>query len=195
MRQIILASSSPRRITLLKDLFQNLKVRTSKYQENNAEKLNPEKLAEKHALGKARDVASHYNKGIVIGADAFVVLEGEVLGKPKDENDAFLMLKKQNNRWTEVISGVAVIDIDNKKEYIGHEITKVKMNYMADEEIRNYIKTKDPLDKAGAFGMQSRGAVFVERIEGCFSNVVGLPLPRLRKMLKQCGVEIFVRKL
>jgi septum formation protein len=191
MRQIILASSSPRRKKLLSPLIKNLKIVPSSFEENNSEKINPKKLAEKHAVGKARDVAKKFKSGVVIGADAFVVLDGEILGKPKDEEDAFFMLKKQSGRWTDVISGIAVVDIDNSKEYVEHEITKVKMNRMSDDEIWRYIKTKDPLDKAGAFGMQDKGAVFVERIDGCYSNVVGLPLPRLRKILKQCGVEIF----
>ncbi|MCM2324946.1 MAG: Maf family protein [Candidatus Woesearchaeota archaeon] len=191
MRQIILASSSPRRKRLLEPLFSNLKIQPSDFEENNSENILPAKLAMKHALGKAREVASRNKSGIVIGADAFVVLDGKVLGKPKDEEDAFEMLKKQNGRWTEVISGVAVIDIDNDKEYAEYELTKVKMNKMTDEEILAYINTKDPMDKAGAFGMQDKGAVFVEKIDGCFSNVVGLPLPLLRKMLKKIGIEVF----
>lgn len=191
MRKIILASGSPRRKRLLEPLFEDLVICPSDFEENNSEKISPVKLAKKHALGKARDVAKKFKNGIVIGADAFVVLNGEVLGKPKNEKDAFLMLKKQNGKWTKVITGVAVIDIENRKEYVETETTLVKMNKMTDREILDYIKTKDPMDKAGSFGMQDKGAVFVEKINGCYSNVVGLPLPRLRKMLKKCGVEIF----
>lgn len=191
MKQVILASSSPRRKKLLSPIIKNLKIVPSSFIENNSEKIYPKKLAEKQAIGKARDVAKKFKSGIVIGADAFVVLDGEILGKPKGKKDAFDMLKKQNGKWTNVISGVAVIDIDNSKEYVEHEITKVKMNDMNDDEIWRYIKTKDPLDKAGSFGMQDKGAVFVEKINGCYSNVVGLPLPRLRKILKKCGVEVF----
>jgi septum formation protein len=191
VRQVILASSSPRRKRLLEPLFKDLIIEPSDFEENNYEKISPIKLAHKHALGKAKDVASRHSSGIVIGADAFVVLDGKVLGKPKDEEDAFLMLKAQNGRWTKVITGVAVIDIGKKKEIVEHEITKVKMNRMSDDEIWGYIGTGDPMDKAGSFGMQDKGAVFVEKIDGCYSNVVGLPLPRLRKMLKKCGVEVF----
>jgi septum formation protein len=189
--KIILASNSPRRKKLLKPIFKNLIIHPSSFQENNEEKINPKKLVEKHALEKAKDVANSYKSGIIIGADTIVVFNGKVLGKPKNKNDAFNMLKKQNGMWTKVISGISVIDIKKNKKYVEHEITKVKMNVMTDEEILNYIKTKDPFDKAGAFGMQDKGAIFVEKIDGCFSTVVGLPLPKLRNMLKKCGIKIF----
>jgi septum formation protein len=192
MRQIILASSSPRRKKFFTDLFgNNFTVHPSSYEENNDLNMPPEKLTEKHAIGKARNVAKHYRTGVVIAADAFVVLNNEILGKPKDEKDAFNMLKEQSGQWTKVISGLAVIDIDNRKEYIEHETTKVLMAKMTDDEIIDYIKTKDPMDKAGAFGIQDRGTIFVEKIEGCYSNVVGLPLPRLHKILRKTGIKIF----
>jgi septum formation protein len=192
MRQIILASSSPRRKKMFNDLFgNNFIVHPSSYEENNSLKLPPVKLAEKHAYGKAKDVAKHYKSGVVIAADVFVVLNNKVLGKPKDEEDAFKMLKSQSGKWTEVISGLVVIDIDNKKEYIEHEITKVKMAKVTEEEIRAYIKTKDPLDKAGAFGIQDKGTILVEKINGCYSNVTGLPLPRLHKIFRKIGIKIF----
>jgi septum formation protein len=192
MRKIILASSSPRRKKFFTDLFgNNFMVHPSTYEENNNLNIPPEKLAEKHAYGKAKEVASHYKEGVVIAADAFVVLDNKVLGKPKDEEDAFRMLKAQSGKWTKVISGLAVIDIDNNKEYVEHETTKVKMAVVSDDEIKAYIKTKDPLDKAGAFGIQDKGTIFVEKIEGCYSNVVGLPLPRLHKILRKLKIQIF----
>ena len=186
MRKLILASSSLRRKKFMTDLFgSNFIAHPSSYEENNNLNLKPELLAEKHALGKARDVASHYTSGVIIAGDAFVVLNNKILGKPKDEKDAFNMLKKQSEKSTKVISGLAVIDIDNNKEYVEHEITKVKMTKVTDEEILAYIKTKDPMDKAGSFGMQDKGAVFVEKINGCYSNVVGLPLPKLLPISNQ----------
>ncbi len=192
MRKIILASSSPRRKKFFTDLFgSNFVCHPSSYDENNNLNLTPEMLAKKHALGKARDVAKHYTEGVVIAGDAFVVLNNKVLGKPKDEEDAFNMLKMQSGKTTKVISGLAVIDIDNKKEYIEHETTKIKMTKVTDNEIRFYIKTKDPMDKAGSFGMQDKGAVFVEKIDGCYSNVVGLPLPKLLKILRKLKIKIF----
>jgi septum formation protein len=192
MRTIILASSSPRRKKFMEDLFgKKFITHPSNYEENNTLKMDPSDLAELHALGKARDVASHYTSGVVIAGDAFVVLDNKVLGKPKDEKDAFDMLKMQSGKSTQVISGLCVIDIDNNKEYVTHEITKVKMSKVSDEDIRSYIKTKDPLDKAGSFGIQDKGTIFVEKIDGCFSNVVGLPLPKLYKILKKIGIKIF----
>jgi septum formation protein len=180
MRKIILASQSPRRKKLLSTILgDNFETEVSEYEENNNLDISPEELAKKHALGKAADVAKKHNKGVIIGGDVFVVFNNEVLGKPKDEKDAFQMLKKINNNWVKVISGVAVIDIDNNKDYVENETTLVKMANLTDKEIWAYIKTKDPLDKAGSFGMQDKGAVLVEKINGCYSNVVGLPLPKL----------------
>jgi len=117
-RQIILASQSPRRQRLLKTIIDDFKVHVSEYEEYNNLDMIPEDVAKKHAIGKARDVAKHYKSGVVIGGDAFVVLDGKILGKPKDEKDAFDMLKKQSGRWVDVIGGLAVIDIDNNKEYL-----------------------------------------------------------------------------
>lgn len=193
MRQIILASGSPRRKEMIKALFgDNFKVHVSKYEENNNCDLMPIDVAKKHALGKARDVAKHYKSGIVIAGDVFVVFNNEILGKPKDEQDAFLMLKKQQGKQTQVISGLVVIDIDNKKEYIETEITNLQMAELTDKEILRYIKTGDPMDKAGSFGMRpGGGAILVEKVVGCYSNVVGLPLTKLHKILREIGVEIF----
>lgn len=193
MRQIILASGSPRRKEMLKAVFgDNFKVHISEYEENNNLDLSPIELAKKHALGKARDVAKHYKSGIVIAGDVFVVFNNEILGKPKDEKDAFLMLKKQQGKQTQVVSGLVVVDIDTNKEYIETEITNLKMAELTDKEILGYIKTRDPMDKAGSFGMHpSGGAILVEKIEGCYSNVVGLPLPKLHKILRDIGIKIF----
>jgi septum formation protein len=191
MTKIILASSSPRRKKLLESIFDDIIIHPSSYVENNDLDMPPEELAEKHAYGKAKEVSKYYKSGIVIAADAFVVLNNKVLGKPKDEEDAFRMLKLQSGRNTKVISGLAVIDIDNEKEFITHETTKLKMNEMTDEEIRAYIRTKDPMDKAGAFGMQDRGTIFVKKIDGCYSNVVGLPMPKLLDILRKLKIKIY----
>jgi septum formation protein len=192
MRKIILASQSPRRKWLMQGIFgDNFEIHVSEYEEDNNLDMEPTKLAEKHALGKAKDVADKHTTGVVIGGDVFVVYQGKVLGKPVDEEDAFNMLKKILGNIVDVISSIAVIDIDNNKEYVKHVITKVKMNSLTDEEILAYIKTGDPMDKAGSFGMQDKGAVVVEKINGCYSNVVGLPLPTLHKILKKIGIKIF----
>jgi septum formation protein len=191
-KQIILASQSPRRKYLLSTIIgEEFIICKSNYEEDNKLNINPIELAKKHAFGKANDVAKKFDSGIVIGGDVFVVLDGEVLGKPKDEEDAFLMLKKQQGKETLVISGLAVIDIDNNKTYIEHEVTKLKMSKLNDDEILNYINTKDPMDKAGSFGMQDKGGILVEKVNGSYSNVVGLPLNKLHKIFRKIGIKIF----
>ena len=119
MKEIILASKSPRRKRLLSTILgTNFKVHVSKYVEDNGLDLSPEEIAKKHSIGKAKDVAKHYNSGVIIAGDAFVVLNNEVLGKPKDEKDAFLMLKKQSGKWISVIGGLCVLDLNENKEYL-----------------------------------------------------------------------------
>lgn len=192
MKQIILASQSPRRKKLLETIFgDNFKIHISDYKEINNLDSKPIEIAKKHAIGKARDVAKNYKNAIIIGADVFVFFNKEILGKPKDEQDAFLMLKKILGKWVDVISGLAVIDVQSNKEYVDYELTKVKMAKLTDKEIWAYIKTNDPMDKAGSFGMQDKGAILVEKIDGCYSNVVGLPLPKLHKVLKKLKIDIF----
>ncbi|MEM4398137.1 MAG: Maf family protein [Candidatus Woesearchaeota archaeon] len=197
MKKIILASKSERRKKLLEDLFgNNLIIHPSNFDENSIKEKNPVKLAKKLALFKAREVSKFYKEGIIIAADTFVVYEKKnkkvILGKPKNQEDAFNMLKMQSGKKTIVVSGLAVIDLYNKKkEYNDYEITKIKMTKMTDGEIRGYIKTGDPFDKAGSYGMQSKGAVFVDKIEGSFSNVVGLPLTKLLKILRKIKINLF----
>jgi len=192
MRPIILASQSPRRKYLMSTIFgDNFKVHASDFDETDDFDSSPEEVAKNNATGKARDVAKHYDSAIIIAADVFVVHENKILGKPKDAEDAFNMLKKQSGKWIDAMSGLCVIDVDNNKEYYETVITKVKMAKLTDEEIRAYVKTGDAFGKAGGFGMQDKAAILVDEINGCYSNVVGLSLPTLHKILKKIGVKIF----
>jgi len=189
MRKIILASGSKRRIDFFKHLFgENFEVHPSNYKEDYKLKMQPKSLAMHHALMKAKHVAKNYNGGLVIGADTFVLLGNTILGKPKNKTDARKMLKMQSGKTIKVISGLALVDIDNNKHYQDFEITKVKFARMTQKEINNYVKTGEPLGKAGAFAIQEKGAKFIEKIDGCFSNVIGLPLCKLYKLLKKIGV-------
>lgn len=192
MKKIILASASPRRKELLKILIgDNFEIKTSDYEENNSLDLPPKDLVLFHSLEKGRDVAKKLSEGIVISADTIVAFENEVLGKPKTVGNAKEMLDKINGQWVEIITGLAVIDIVSKKEFQHFEIAKVKIKQMSNQEIDNYIKTGEPLDKAGAFAVQGKGAVLIEKTEGDFYSVVGLPLFRLNELLAQAGVNIF----
>ena len=172
----------------------NFEVKTSAYEEDNTLAMTPKDLVLCHSLEKGRDVAKQLSEGVVIGADTVVVFNEQVLGKPRNEDEAREMLEKISGRVVEVISGIAVIDVETKKELQEFQITKVKMKRMSNDEIADYIKTGEPLDKAGAFAVQDKGAVFIEKIDGCYFNAVGLPLFKLNNLLNQLGVFIFEYK-
>jgi len=191
MKEIILASTSPRRHALLNQIGLKFKIIPSKYEEDMTLKLPPNKLAMFLALGKALDVAERRTSGIIIGVDTFVVFNKEVIGKPHNKVKAKETLKKISNKTLKVYSGIAIIDAKTKKEILDYEISKVKIRKISPLEIKKYINTEEPLDKAGAFGMQGLGAIFVEKIDGCYSNVVGLPLHNLEKNLAKMGIDIF----
>jgi len=146
------------------------------------------------ALSKARDIARKVKEGIVIGADTVVVYGGKILGKPRDEADAEKMLRKLSGRKHEVMTGLAIVDVDQNEEAVECVKTKVKFRKLSSGEIKEYVATGEPLDKAGAYGVQGKGAALVESIEGCYYNVVGLPLAKLVEMLKSLGVARGSRK-
>ena len=190
MKKIILASTSPRRHNLLQQIGLKFEIVPSKYEEDMTLKLPPHELAMVLARGKAFEVAERKKSGIIIGVDTFVVLNKEVIGKPHNKVNAKKMLEKISNKILDVYSGVAIIDAKTKKEIIDYEITKVKIRKISSLEIKKYIDTKEPLDKAGAFGMQGLGAIFVAKVDGCYSNVVGLPLHNLEKNLAKMKMNI-----
>lgn len=192
MRRIVLASASPRRKELLKQLIgDNFIVCPSSYEEPPQPDLNPEELMIKHSIEKARGVAKHFDSGIIISADTSVLYNGEVLGKPVSPENAKEMLKKLSGRRFRVITGLTVLDLDHEKEISESESTDVWMSKMSEEQISAYVRTGEPLDKAGAFAAQGKGAVLVERTEGDFFNAVGLPLFRLGKILERFGISVF----
>jgi septum formation protein len=144
-----------------------------------------------NAMAKAVDVAGRFSSGVVIAADTVVLVGKRIIGKPGSIKDAFrtLRLLSQKPQW--VYSGIAVIDIDRNKRYSSFDRTKVYMYRLSEREIKNYFKRVSPLDKAGSFDIQGFGSVFIDRIEGCFYNVVGLPMAKLAKILKKTGVYVF----
>ena len=192
MRQIILASASPRRKELLRQLIgNNFLVYPSSYEEPHDPDLSPEKLLMKHSIEKARNVAKNFDSGLVISADTSVICNGEILGKPYSPEKAEEMLTKLSGQRFEVITGLTVLDLNTGKEVSESETTFVWMAKISKGQISAYIRTGEPLDKAGAFAAQGKGAVFIKRIEGDFFNIVGLPLFRLGKILESYGVSIF----
>lgn len=185
---IILASASPRRRELLQQMgFTEFSVIPAKGQEVIDPALSPEKLVESLALQKASEVAANAApQDIVIGADTIVVLDGKVLGKPANQAAAFKMLCALSTRRHTVYTGVAVVRGD--KVMVSHEATQVRFCDLTEHEILDYIATGEPMDKAGAYGIQGRGALFIEGIQGDYFNVVGLPICRLGRMLAGFGV-------
>jgi len=183
MNDLILASSSPRR----KEILERYNLFPLIVKSNISEKINigeyPIQIAMSLAFQKAMDVSRKYENKIVIGADTIVVLNNEILGKPKDKNDAINMLSMLNNKTHHVITGISVIKGDEGVKLIDYEITKVKFRKNSTERILRYVETKEPLDKAGAYGIQGLGGILVENIDGCYSNVVGLPLTKIDQIL------------
>lgn len=191
MRKVILASRSKARRKLLTQMGLSFVVAESKARESHSLKAGCAKLVMNNAIAKAADVARRYRSGVVIGADTVVLVGKKIIGKPRDLKDARKALKLLSRKPQWVYSGVAVIDIDNAKAYVDYEKTKVYMYKLTDKQIRNYFRKVSPLDKAGSFDIQGLGGIFIDRIEGCFYNVVGLPIAKLARMLKPAGIDLF----
>lgn len=191
MRKIILASRSKARQKLLKDIGMKFIVVSSNVRERRVIKKDCQHLVMENAVLKARDVAKRFRSGIVIAADTVVLVGKKIIGKPRSIKDAFRTLKLLSKEPQWVYTGIAVVDIDNCREYADFDRTKVYMYHLSDEEIKNYFKRVSPLDKAGSFDIQGFGSVFIDRIEGCYYNVVGLPMAKLSKILKNTGVQVF----
>ncbi|MFH0838818.1 MAG: Maf family protein [Candidatus Omnitrophota bacterium] len=187
-RNLILASSSPRRKRLLKKLGLSFRVMPSNLDESMAHDLPPEKLAKKLAYEKARLVAAHCKDGLIIGADTIVVVKGKVIGKPTSYRDAKRILKLLSNTTHRVITALAVIDAKTNKKIVQHENTVVKLREIKKEEIEKFARLH--YDKAGSYAAQENNDALIERVEGDFFNVVGLPLKRLKRMLKRFGVMV-----
>lgn len=190
MKQIILASKSPRRKALLRQISLSFKVDVSNIDESRFFNLPPEKMVKKLSLEKAKVVALRYKNAIIIAADTTVVLENEIIGKPKDRKDAIKMLKKLSGKTHSVITGFTVYDSKSKKAITKTIESKVKFKKMTDKEVKDYVKTREPLDKAGGYGVQEKAALFIEKIEGDYFNVVGLPIFSLCQTLKKFDINI-----
>ena len=182
---IILASSSPRRRELLSMIGLNYVIKTSGEEEVQPHGLPPAEFVKTLALQKAQPVANLHPGDCVIGADTIVYLEGDILGKPHTPDVAKAYLSRMQGKQHVVLTGVAVLK--NGKADVRHCETTVTFAPMTEREIDAYVATGEPLDKAGAYGVQGPGGIFVERVEGNYFNVIGLPLPMLYKMLIDAG--------
>ena len=204
--RIILASASPRRSELLKMMGLEFDVIVSN-QEEDYTSIHPDMIVRELALRKAQHVASFLmEQALVIGADTTVVVNQQILEKPKDEDEAFQMIHTLQNNWHQVYTGVALVKWEDRTQYKNcfEKVsfsdfaeseclqiktfaveTKVYVNEMSDEEIREYIKTGESFDKAGAYGIQGGFAKYIKKIEGDFYNVMGLPVARLYQEMKK----------
>lgn len=191
MRKIILASASPQRRKLMAVLGLPFTVRASTLKEITRSNAGCAALVKTNALLKAKDIASRVGSGLVIGVDTIVCsARGRLIFKPKDLKAAKAELKELMARPHWVYSGVAIVDAATGKTAVGHEKTRVFMDRLSGKAIDRYHCLVSPLDKAGGFDIEGKGALFIPRIEGCYFNVVGLPLARLRKMLEKFGVHV-----
>lgn len=196
MKKIILGSASPRRRELLSQIGLEFEVVIS-HKDECYESTVPEEIVKELALMKAENAASELedrgglNDTVVIGADTIVVLDHRILGKPKDEKDAYQMLSDLQGRAHQVYTGAAILDFDHEGKRGGcvHAVeTKVYVHEMDRREILSYINTGEPMDKAGAYGIQGKFAAYIDKIEGDYYNVVGLPVSYVYQQLKKIGI-------
>ena len=189
MKKIILASGSPRRKELLDQMGVEHEVVVSDVDESGLDHLGPRELVRALASLKAQAVAKGLvelkKDRLIIGADTIVVLEGQVLGKPKDELDAEKMLGLLSGKMHRVYTGVSLVDTAKNTEESFAQASDIYMKEMSQDEIKEYVLTKEPLDKAGSYGIQGRGGVFIEKIEGDYFSVMGLPIAKLYDCLKK----------
>lgn len=193
--EVVLASASPRRKELLTQLGLPFRSQVSHVDESFLQDGPTEKTVQALARRKAEAVAQQIQESaLVIGADTVVVLDDQILGKPKDRTHAVQMLRQLQGRSHEVYSGIALIWVQEgniQQIHTGYKKTDVWMRSLTLEQIEWYVSTGEPLDKAGAYGIQGLGACFIDRIEGCYFNVVGMSLSLLTQMVEKMGFSLF----
>lgn len=190
--KVILASKSPRRVEILEKIVKEFEVVQSNFDENTIDfKGDIEKYVKDLSRNKAIEVSKRLNEpSIVIAADIVVFQNGKVLGKPKNEEDAFSMLSSLSGNTHKVYSGICLINTYDDTVVTDCDCTEVRFSELNPRQIRNYINSGEPMDKAGAYGIQGLGGAFVEGIKGCYYNVMGLPLNKLYKALENYDITI-----
>jgi septum formation protein len=189
----VLASASPRRVQLLAVLGLTFQTDVSAIAENLSGPHDAESLARDLALAKARVVSPRHPRQIVLAADTLIAFRGRLMGKPLDADEAVAMLRSLRGAWHRVITGVAIINAETGEELVAAEITRVLMRWYTDDEIAAYVASGDPMDKAAAYAIQHRGFHPVEKLDICYTNVMGLPLCTTRELLNQAGVALPVQ--
>ena len=183
--KLVLASGSPRRAEILASVgwpFEKIVAGIDESIHNNE---TPQEYVKRLAEGKAREAAKKVLNGLILGADTTVVIDEHILGQPKDENDAKRMLQLLSGKWHEVLTGVALLNVENNIAIIDCETTRVRFAGLSNEEIDWYVHSGEPMGKAGAYGIQGKASLFIETIEGDYFNVVGLPIRLVYEMCDQ----------
>lgn len=185
MPKLVLASASPRRAEILHAAGWPFEALAANVDESRHDDEGATAYVERLACAKAEVIASRVPGATVVGADTVVVVDGVILGKPVDEDDARRMLKMLQGRWHEVLTGVAVFNGNAGQPRVAHEVTEVKFALMNEAEVDWYVATGEPMDKAGAYAIQGFGARFIEGIKGDYANVVGLPVRLLYELVAE----------
>lgn len=186
---MILASKSPRRKEILENFGFNLQIKTKEIEEVSSKENIIEKIKD-ISNKKAYEVANENKDDFIVSADTIVSINNKILGKPKNQEDVYNMLRELSGKSHEVITAFSIININKNIYYSDAEITKVFFNEITEAEIKWYIETKEPFDKAGSYGIQGKGALFVNKIEGDFFSVMGFPLGKFLRALKKLNIDL-----
>jgi septum formation protein len=189
--KFILASKSPRRNEILNNIGVKFEVCESNFPEQYDISLGPEDIVKYLSYMKARTVAENVNEdALIIGADTIVVLNSEIMGKPEDEDHSYKMLTSLSGKWHKVYTGLCVVKAPAMDYLVDAEVTDVKFKELSDAEIWNYIRTGEPAGKAGSYAIQGIGSLIIEKINGCYFNVVGLPVSKLSSLLSKFNINL-----
>lgn len=185
-QKLILASKSPRRAELLRATGWDFEAVAANIDETRQDSEAAVAYVRRLAEGKAEKIAQQSPDALVLGADTIVVVDDEILGQPGDEATSRRMLQALNGKWHEVVTGVALVRINNSIRLFDHEVTRVRFADLSKDEIDWYVATGEPLDKAGAYAIQGRAAPFIEEIQGDYFNIVGLPIRLVYELIRGC---------
>lgn len=190
MNYFVLASASPARRRLLQTAGIKPIVRVSDFDESQIKLSDPKQLVNTLAQCKAQVVAAEFESALIMGCDSVLFINGEVYGKPVDATEAIARWQKMRGQIGELYTGHALIDLSQNRTLVLCQVTRVYFAQMSDRAIEAYVATGEPLKCAGGFALEGRGGLFVEKLEGCHSNVIGLSLPLLRQMLADLGYDV-----
>ena len=191
-QKLILASKSPRRAEILRAAGWAFEAVAANIDETRHDNEDAVSYVRRLAQTKAETIAEQFPHSLVLGADTIVLIDEEILGQPGDPASAARMLKLLSGKWHEVLTGVALVRVNDPHCLVEHEVTRVRFAELSDEEISWYVATGEPLDKAGAYAIQGRAAPFIEEIQGDYFNIVGLPLRRVYRLLQKFGYWLVV---